>query len=345
MTVKRSKRGLSSGFTLVELLVVIAIIGVLISLLLPAVQAAREAARRSQCMSHIRQLALGCTNFESLYGKYPYSRKYDIWDSYTWTSNILPHIEQPMMYNLMYTLGAQPYAATYPGPNSVIGDDPKLREARQNRVTIFICPSDGKQPENEMDTRAYGFYRGNYRGCVGPGDMYGTPTDNSAGPWGSGFFTVMPNQSFDTNSRVKTIYSKARDCTDGLSNTIMLSEGLMANVTWWGGAMGEIHYGNMGGALFSATLTPNSTAPDRILGPCPQDQSDSRYKAPCLSLGGVAWWTRSGQLAHAAARSLHGSGVAVSMADGSTHFVTNSIDLGVWRGLATASNNEKVFLE
>jgi len=85
-----------------------------------------------------------------------------------------------MMYNLMYTLGAQPYAATYPGPNSAIGDDPKLREARQNRVTIFICPSDGKQPENEMDTRAYGFYRGNYRGCVVPWDMFVSSTFDTA---------------------------------------------------------------------------------------------------------------------------------------------------------------------
>jgi len=156
---------------------------------------------------------------------------------------------------------------------------------------------------------------------------------------------VIPNQSYDSEARVRTIYNRARDCTDGLSNTIMLSEGLMANVTWWGGAMGEIHYGNMGGGLFSATLTPNSSAPDRILGPCPQDQGDSRYKAPCLSLGGIAWWTRSGQLAHAAARSLHGTGVAVSLADGSTQFVTNSIEVAVWRGLSTASNNEKVLLE
>jgi len=343
--VRRCSKFSSTGFTLVELLVVIAIIGVLVSLLLPAVQAAREAARRTQCSSHVKQLTLACSNFESVYSKYPFCRKYDLWDSYTWSTQILPYIEQSVMYNQFYTLPHIPFEPTYPGPNGPMGDDPKLREARHNRVPIFICPSDNKQPENEMDTRAFGFYRGNYRVCIGPGDMYGTATDNSPGPWGEGFFTVLPNQSVDTFARVKTIFTKGRDCTDGLSSTILMSEGLMANVTWWGGAMGEIHYGNMGGALFSATLTPNSTAPDRILGPCPQDQSDSRYKAPCLSLGGIAWWTRSGQLAHAAARSLHGSGVTVSMADGSTHFVSNSIDLVVWRGLATASNSEKVSVE
>ena len=69
----------SSGFTLVELLVVIAIIGVLVALLLPAVQAAREAARRTQCINNIKQMGLGAVNYESAHGSFPPGRLYPDW--------------------------------------------------------------------------------------------------------------------------------------------------------------------------------------------------------------------------------------------------------------------------
>lgn len=329
-----------SGFTLVELLVVIAIIALLVALLLPAVNAARESARRTQCTNSTKQLTLACLSFESTNRAFPYGRKYDIWDTYTWTQLVLGFQEEEAVFQDYWTLRQVGYTQTAPGPNGPIGDDARLRRARHAHIPSFYCPSDGTPYGNEMDTNSYGFLRGNYRGCTGTGDMYGAQLNNLGGPWGLGIFGVLNRQSVDPTAQVKTKGCPIRRIKDGLSKTLLISEGVVPRTPGWGGPMGETIYGNMGGALYSAYLTPNSSSPDRPIGPCPQNNLDPLYGAPCLSLGGNAWWTPSGRNAHAAARSRHPGGVVASFADGSVQFATDAIDAFLWREMGTRAGGE-----
>ncbi len=94
-----SDRRRARGFTLVELLVVIAIIGVLVALLLPAIQAARESARRSECMNHLKQIGLAIQNHHDAKKQYPMGRNGRNSMSVSWAYFLLPQIEEPALYD------------------------------------------------------------------------------------------------------------------------------------------------------------------------------------------------------------------------------------------------------
>lgn len=135
-----SGRRCPCGFTLVELLVVISIIGVLIGLLLPAVQAVREAARRMQCQSNLKQLGLAALNFESAERRFPSGGWGYQWQGFadinspagqpgSWTFSLLPYLEQSSLYHL----------GSY--RSSAVDRDRALRQRLRSSVPIYNCPS------------------------------------------------------------------------------------------------------------------------------------------------------------------------------------------------------------
>ncbi|MCR4411575.1 MAG: DUF1559 domain-containing protein [Thermoguttaceae bacterium] len=215
MVMSLFKRRSWRGFTLVELLVVIAIIGILIALLLPAVQAAREAARRSQCSNNIKQLGLALQNYHDVYKMFPAGTKGTnppgcAWNSRTGTCNaagpiyhMLPFIEQKPLWDQIWTTQtATDGVAIPPGGDWVnYGNYPPFMVKLNN----VICPSDGKaQAARHAD---HGTMT-NVNYCFSRGDRINNLTGNSQ------FRGVFTHDTCVTIS----------DITDGTSNTIAVSE-------------------------------------------------------------------------------------------------------------------------
>ena len=194
------------AFTLIELLVVIAIIGVLIALLLPAVQAAREAARRSQCTNNLKQIGVAIHNYHSSTNAMPPGGSlgywslggYDGWSCLGANSMLLPYLEQNQVYNAINFN----WASAERAPASVINST-----GCNTVLNSFICPSDGDAGRP--------IWINNYFASMGP-SSYSTGPNNGTRQEIAGMFPYGGSYSF-------------ANVTDGLSTTIAYSESLVSS--------------------------------------------------------------------------------------------------------------------
>ncbi len=302
-----------SGFTLVELLVVIAIIGILIALLLPAVQAAREAARRSQCTNNLKQLALGVHNYADANGCFPSgfisnlpppgNTELSLW---TWGALVLPYVEQKALQDALQ-VGKLTLAQAVATPTGLA--------AAQTPLATFACPSDVGPPLNDFGakyastssqfstyekrvtsdgTNRIEIAKSNYVGVASIGDST-TPLMGDFATYGP------PVGVFFWNSAISF-----RDITDGTSNTAMLGERCYRFKNILIGA------GNVVGCSPAAT------------------NYSSRNRAILSALGIPYWginqtviaWEHQNRGFH----SLHPGGVQFALCDGSVRFISETID-------------------
>ncbi len=316
-----------NGFTLVELLVVIAIIGVLVALLLPAVQAAREAARRSQCQNNIRQLALGCMNHEAALARLPVG--FDTIPSgdvkHTWAAYALPYLEQANVFEQI--------DLTIPSWQQDIGRNARAWVSTQ--LDIHMCPSD---VEMGIHTgRSATFAHANYVGNIGKLAWWQANQSEARHK------EQLPEESrgvFERTFSRKNDGIELRRITDGTSNTAMLGE-----VRQFPGfdSRGLLY---LGSAFYEHSNLPNAKSVDflewcaeheganrRIVKP---DQRDP--DAPCDTQfsGSRGPWQQ-------ASRSSHPGGVHIAFVDGHAEFINEDVDFCVWQSYGTRSGADEFF--
>ena len=313
----RRRRG---GFTLIELLVVIAIIAILIALLLPAVQQAREAARRTQCRNNLKQIGLALHNYENSYTVLPAGSivlpnaagTQDFGHGWTWHASILPYIDQAPLYNAIQ--GAD-------GMGNELGDQNtgKTQVVRALTLSGFWCPS---QPDVRLASQKNGYQTCNYNGNMGThigtgnddcynGSSLTNPTQIRTDAWGC----MNGDGIFHISSRVAF-----RDVTDGLSNTIFVSEVPDSG----GDAIGIFGAGCDRRVIFSGGADSNP----------PTEMSEYLIAAESNDpINGGA---------EEAAGSFHVGGAHFLMGDGAVRFLSENMHMATYQALSTRKGGEVV---
>ena len=319
------------AFTLVELLVVIAIIGTLVGLLLPAVQAARESANRSSCTNKLKQIGLAFQNHHDSQNSLPASDYNAGGDWGTWQVGILPFMEETQLFSRYqgYKTGRQSGSTVVTAYTHV-----NNRPVTTTLIPQLRCPSDA----SDENTRAPSFSnmtKHNYVVNAGNTNRMqdasprGTPL-NGVIYGGAPFIRNGKNSINNVNGRVV----KFSNIPDGLSKTMLASEtclGINPSVTtadlrgftWWGP-----------GAVFHAFNGPNSPTPDQFQFASYCNNQPAK-NLPCIQAAEV-------QLA---ARSRHPGGVNVANCDGSIRFVSNDVDIAIWRAASTTEFGENLSLD
>ncbi len=299
------------AFTLIELLVVIAIIAVLVGLLLPAVQAAREAARKTQCLNNLKQIGVALHSYHSMHDTFPpgyvsntqgnLPTGQDIGPGWGWIAMMLYNIEMTSLYNCVNF--------------SLSTTAPESQTARQISPSVFLCPSntDGGGPLTIKDGA------GNILvSDLSPGQYVAV-----AGQWEPEEFPAPNNGVFYRNSKIGL-----RDITDGSSTTLLAGERSqnVANATW----VGMIPFGQ-------ACNNPKWPVQDceassvLILGHTGPSPDEAWIDVPNYKRAGADDF-----------HSLHPGGCNFLFGDGSIRFVKETINPQVFSFLATRAGGEVV---
>jgi prepilin-type N-terminal cleavage/methylation domain-containing protein/prepilin-type processing-associated H-X9-DG protein len=283
------KRVCRQAFTLVELLVVIAIIGVLVALLLPAIQAAREAARRTQCVNNLKQLALGIHNYHDCHKAFPpcwttTDAAGNVTDDamWGWAVHVFPHVEEGSLYE---QLRASEMTL------QEVRDDASLRLLLQTPLQIFRCPTDTMEALNPYKTiKSYKVATANY---IVNGGFFIRAGSSGAVVWGR------------ENNGVVYADSKIsfRHITDGSSKTFLLGERADGPEDWRA-------------AIWVGVNKAGKSAGD---GNCCMGAVGLPINAPVVA----------GDSTQRIFASLHPGGAHFAFCDGSVQFIEETIDYSV----------------